>query len=298
MLNAPAFEWYAVPMWPIFLAIHLVGLTGYNLLLRRSLLNNVDKWTLATIMQTGVALPILVLAFIHPLHIHDYSQAIIGQIIVTAGLIIALHATNVTALHHLETGIYSILFNLRIVFTTIFGIAFLSERIIPLQIIGGLVIFLAVLALRGKTKKHITQLGLRWGIAAAVVISVLNLSEKSLINHVGYFGYAIPTMLLATIVMWGVLYARNGRIKPQVIFNKGTLLLMTLRAMSAHGALLALTFGATLSIYTYVSSLSVVLTVILGILILKEREHLRQKLTATAIAFVGLTLILIANLHR
>lgn len=52
---------------------------------------------------------------------------------------------------------------------------------------------------------------------------------------------------------------------------------MTLRAISAYGATLALYFGATLSVYTYISSLSVVATVILGILVLQETDYLSKK---------------------
>lgn len=285
-------------MWPFLLALHLIGLTGYNLVLRRSLLNKVDRWTLATVMQTGVAVPVLIMGILHPLQPGNFTPIIIFQMFVTAGLVIALHATNVAALDHLDTGIYSILYNLRIVFTTIFGIALLKEQIIPLQIAGGMLIFLAVLTLRGNSRKHISVVGLQWGLSAALVISVLNLSEKSLINHLGYFGYAIPTMLLSTIVMWAVLYKRNGGVHFRRVFNRSTVVLMTLRSLSAHGALLALAFGATLSIYTYVSSLSVILTVIFGVVLLHERQHLKQKVLATAIAFVGLTFILIANLSK
>ena len=285
-------------MWPLFLGIHVIGLTGYNLMLRKSLVAKVDRWTLATIMQTGVALPLLVFAAIVRPHLHGYSAALIVQMVVTAGLVIALHTTNVMALQHLEASVYSILFNLRILFTTVFGILFLNETVIPLQILGGVCIFMAVFALRKHDRKHLTIIGIQWGLIAALTISVLNLSEKSLLNHVSYLSYAVPTLLLSSLVMWAVLLIRGTRLPKSYLFKRSTIALMSLRALSAHGALLALTFGATLSIYTYVSSLSVVLTVIFGILLLGEKQQLRQKIVATVVAFTGLTIILVANLSK
>ena len=215
-----------------------------------------------------------------------------------AGLVTALHTTNVMALHYLEASVYSILFNLRILFTTVFGILFLNEAVIPLQILGGLCIFMAVLTLRKHDRKHLTIIGIEWGLVAALTISILNLSEKSLLNHVSYLSYAVPTMLLASVAMWAVLLIRGTRLPESYLFDRSTIALMSLRALSAHGALLALTFGATLSIYTYVSSLSVVLTVIFGILLLGEKQQLKQKMVATVVAFTGLTIILIANLSK
>lgn len=284
-------------MWPIFLALHVIGLTGYNLVLRRSLVLKADRWLLATIMQTGVAIPIFAVAFIKPPHLGDYNAGVVIQILITVVLVIALHLTNVMSLNHLEAGVYSILFNTRIIFTTFFGIALLHEAVIPLQIVGGVLIFLSVLTLRTKSRTQIALVGLQWGLAAALTISVLNLSEKALVGKIGYLAYAIPTMIIATIIMWLVLYIRKGTVSRKMVFNRQTLVLMVLRAISAHGALLALTYGATLTIYTYVSSLSVVLTVLFGILLLNERSHLKARLTAAGIAFIGLTCILIAHLR-
>ena len=196
-------------MLPLFLGIHVIGLTGYNLMLRRSLVAKADRWTLATIMQTGVALPLLLFALIVRPHLHGYSPTLIAQMVGAAGLVTALHTTNVMALHYLEASVYSILFNLRILFTTVFGILFLNEAVIPLQILGGLCIFMAVLTLRKHDRKHLTIIGIEWGLVAALTISILNLSEKSLLNHVSYLSYVVPTMLLASVAMWAVLLIRG-----------------------------------------------------------------------------------------
>lgn len=278
--------------------MHLVGLVGYSLILRQSLVAKVDKWTLATIMQTAIAVPIAITLVVAPPNWQVYDLTACLQIVITALLVVVLHFSNVQALQLLEAGVYSVLFNLRIVFTTFLGIIFLSEAIIPLQILGGLFIFMAVLTVRQKGKKTMTAKGVQWGLIAAIVISVLNLFEKKLISDIGYIAYAVPVMLLATAIMWTILLAQGKRIKLSYVREPKTIALMVLRAMSAYGFTLALGAGAVLSVSSYISSLSVITIVLLAAWLLHERDYMKQKLIATGLAVAGLTFIFIANLIK
>lgn len=285
-------------MWILFLLLHLVGLVGYNLILRKSLVAKADKWALATVMQTAVALPMVAAVCIAPPDITAYDARAWLQIGVTALLVVMLHYTNVQALHALEAGVYSILYNLRIVFTTILGIVFLHEAVLPLQIMGGLCIFLAVLTIRQKGRKEVTSKGIEWGLAAAIVISFLNFFEKKLIGEVGYLGYAVPVMLLAAIIMWTILLLQGKRLTFRYFKEPATINLMALRAISAYGFTLAFNAGGILSVSSYISSLSVIIIVLLGAWLLNERQYMKQKLIATGLAVIGLTLILVANLTK
>lgn len=285
-------------MWIIFLVFHLIGLVGYNLLLRKSIVNKADKWTLATIMQTGIALPLLVIAPFKFPPLDIFTPAIVLHMFITASLIVLLHLSNVKSLQYLEAGVYSVIYNLRIIFTTILGVLFLNEQLIPLQVVGGLLIFASVVAVKQKGRKDLTARGIQWGLFASVVISVLNLNEKQLISQFGFMGYAIPVMIFAAIMMWVILFARGQRIKPSVFIEPRMVSLMVLRTMSAFGFILAFSTGGLLSVSTYISSLGVVLIVILGAVLLGERDYLKRKIIAAAVAFAGLTCIFIANLMR
>lgn len=285
-------------MWLFLIFMHLVGSAGYNLVLRKSLVAKADKLTLATVMQTSVAIPMLVALLVSPPSVHLYDLPIVLVILTTTALVIMLHLTNVKALYYLEAGIYSILYNLRIVFATVLGVLFLGEDILPLQILGGLLIFLGIATFRINIKSTITSLGLRWGIAASVVISILNMLEKSLISQIGYLGYAVLVMLLAAVIMWGLVLYQGRKINLSYFKEPETLQLMALRATSAYGFTLAFSAGAVLSVATYVSSISVIIIVLLGMWLLKERDHIKQKLTATAMAVLGLSAILVANLYQ
>lgn len=285
-------------MWILFLILHLIGLVGYNLLLRKSIVEKVDKWTLATIMQTGIALPLLFLAPFKFPELSIFTPATVFHMFITATLIVFLHLSNVKSLQYLEAGVYSVLYNLRIVFTTILGVVFLNEQLVPLQVLGGLLIFASIIAVKQKGRKDLTTRGIQWGLFASVVISVLNLNEKQLISQFGFVGYAIPVMILAAIMMWIILLARGQRIKPSVFVEPRMVSLMILRAVSAFGFTLAFSMGGLLSVSTYISSLGVIIIVILGAVLLGEKDYLKRKILAAAIAFAGLTCIFIANLMR
>lgn len=128
-------------MWLVFLGFHLVGLTGYNLLLRRSLLQKADPLTLATLMQTAIAVPLLFVMVFRPINLAAYDAKTLIYASGAIVLVIVFNITNVKALQYLEASVYSVLFNLRIIITTILGIVFVGEKLIPLQILGGLLIF-------------------------------------------------------------------------------------------------------------------------------------------------------------
>jgi drug/metabolite transporter (DMT)-like permease len=283
-------------MWPLFIGLHVIGLTGYNLLLRSNKLQHFDRWTIATIMQTGITAPLIFIMPLWPAELTKFSLESWLLVAIVVPLVIALHLTNVKALQYLEASVYSVLFNLRILITTLIGLIFVHEAIIPWQLVGGLLIFLAIVTVRQKGNRTIAHRGITWGIAAAVAISALNFFERELIMHVGFIAYAPITMVLATMIMWAVLLGRKQSLPLRTFGEPQILALIVFRTISAYGFTLAFYYGAKLSVASYISSLSVIFIVMLGVIVLKERDYLRQKLIATSLAVVGLTCILISNM--
>jgi drug/metabolite transporter (DMT)-like permease len=124
-------------MWLVLLAFHLVGLVGFNLILRQSVLKKIDRFGLATIAQTGIAVPAFLLLFIYPPHFAKYSGSSYLFLASVVLLTIALQVSNVKALQYLEASVFAVLYNLRIILTTILGILFLNEKFVWLRIAGG-----------------------------------------------------------------------------------------------------------------------------------------------------------------
>ena len=283
-------------MWLVLLSFHLIGFVGYNLLLRKSITEKIDRFTLATIMQTGITIPLLFTLFYKVPALNRYDLKTTLLVIGLTGFTILLHVTNTMALNYLEAGVYSVLYNLRILFATVLGIVFLGEKTDLIRILGGLLILVAIVIVRQKGSKVLLEKGFSWGLSAAVTISFLNLFEKSTIDRIGYLGYAAPAMLSAMLIMWGYLFYRDRKINFKIFLQPQIIRLMIFRDMSAFGFTLALVYGGLISVSNYISSMGVIFLVALGAIFLGERDYLRQKIFATIVAVAGVTIVLLTSL--
>lgn len=283
-------------MWLLLLFIHVLGLTGFNLILRKSVLEKVDRFALATIMQTGLAIPAVFIVIIRPpeFDLYDTKNYILLGLIILFN--IGLHVSNVKSLQYLEAGVYSIIYNLRLLIVTVLGILFLNEDVIWLRILGGVLIFLAILIVKQKSSKFVRIKGTEWAIAAAFIISFLNVTEKVVINDIGLLNYFPVAMIITWLLMFSYLVLSGRRIRSSVLLQPKMLQLMTFRAISGYAFTGALAAGALVSVANYISGMSVILMVVLGALLLKEREYILRKTIATGVAVLGLTVILISEL--
>lgn len=283
-------------MWLVFLFVHLIGLVGYNLAVRKSLVAKEDKWVLTAVLSTGLSLPLVPFLFFGVIDTSVYTTEIVARLATAIVLEIALQLSIVQALQRLDTGLFSILYNLRVVFATVLGVLFLSEPVVPLRMLGGLLILIGILIVSHKGRKSIDRVGLFWGVTAGVVISLLNFVHKGLIADIGYFNDAVPALMISSLLLWGVALATRRRVNLAHFRKPETIRLMVFRAMSGHGVFLALMAGAVISVANYISSMGVIIIVVLGALLLNERDHLKQKIVATVLAALGLSCILIAQL--
>lgn len=282
-------------MWFLLISLHIVGTVGFNLLLRRSLLKKTDQWFTATVLQTGLFAPFLIKEIVSPIDFPAYTSFELLLLAGAIGGLIALQYCTVKALQYLEASVFSVVYNMRILFATLLGTVFLSEHVGLWALSGGLLIFGAIFIVRQKGKEAITKHGLLFGTGAALAISFMNTCEKELIKLVGYEAYIFPMFATAAIIMWAVVFIRRTPAPLHLLVQPHNLLLMALRACAGFGFSYALVFGP-LAATSYLSSLSVVLVVLFGMLFLGERDYLKSKLIAAGVALLGLTCILIDKL--
>lgn len=277
--------------WLGLISMNVVGTAGFDLLLRGSSWRQVDRWLTATILQTGLFLPFLVKEIVRPIHFPHYTSFDILLLMCAVVALITLQFCNVKALQHLEASVFSVVYNARILFATVLGYLFLSESVGPMALFGGLLIFLAIFIVRQQGVKAIARQGLLFGLGAALAMSTMNTCEKELIKLVGYEQYIFPMFTIAAVIMWAVVLIRRVEAPYKLVLQPRGLLLMALRACAGIGFSYSLVFGPV-AVSSYLSSLSVVLLVVFGMLFLGERDYLRAKLAATGTAIIGLTLIL------
>ena len=280
-------------IWITLLLLHLVGLVGYSLLLRKqAVAHHLHPWVLATLLQTGIMLPMIIAAPFLPIDLGRFTPASIALscVAVVLGIVILFSITK--ALHYLEASTYSVIYNLRIVIATVLAALLLSEVPSVWHIVGAALIVAAIVTVRQRGSQRVTKTGIAWGLVAAVCISIMNVVEKQLIHDVGVLTGAPIITIAVGAIMWGVLLARRYKLPREYIFTKQIIGLMTLRSLSNWAFIFALATGALVSVATFVSAISVVLIIGLGALLLGERDYLRRKILAATLAGLGLVAVI------
>jgi drug/metabolite transporter (DMT)-like permease len=284
--------------WIFFLVVHLIGIVGYTLFLRRSALGKLNKILMAALMQTGIFLPSIIFLILGKVSfVHTPQQ---WFFLVLGGFMLAgLMITNVWALTHLDASLFTILYNLRLLMTTILGYLVLGELPKPLQLLGGFVILVSILMLNLHKNKQWRSKSILIGIFAMFWFSFHAVLEKYNLKHINFESYFFTFALIGTILMWSLVFYKRIKVREQIehIKDKKIYGLLVTRALSAYGYTYALKFGS-LAVTNYVSGMSVSLIVLFGVYILGEKDKLRQKLLAVGVACVGLTLILVSKLIK
>lgn len=283
-------------IWVLLLVGHLIGIVSYTLLLRKSTLGKLNKLLMATLMQTGIFIPSLIFLITGNVSFSHSPQQ--WFFLVLGGCMLAgLMITNVWALSHLDASIFTILYNLRLLTITILGYLILGEFPKPLQILGGLIILVSIFMLNLHQNKQWRSRSVWIGVFAMLWFSFHAVLEKYNLGQVDFESYFFTFALVGTILLWTLVFVKRINVIDQIehIRDKKIYALIGTRALSAYAYTYALKFGS-LAVTNYVSGMSVALIVLFGIYVLDEKSQIRQKLSAVAIAGVGLTLILVSRL--
>jgi drug/metabolite transporter (DMT)-like permease len=205
--------------------------------------------------------------------------------------------TNVWALSKLDASTFTILYNLRLLATTALGFLFLGELPETLQIVGGVVILLSILMLNLHIDKRWKSKSIAIGLFAMLWFSFHAVIEKYNLQQLDFESYFFTFALIATVLLWGLVFYKRINIKSQLVYVRDRKIygLLFTRALSAYAYTYALRYGS-LAVTNYVSGMSVALIVLFGIYVLGEKDNIKQKLLAVAVACVGLTLILVSRL--
>jgi len=281
-------------MWIALLLVHLFSNTGYNALLRHAASDRkMDSLLLAAVMSTAIAVPAMAGVIICGVDFSRFDPrtawGFAGDVVAT----LLFHVLNAKSLEHTEASIFTLLYNLRIGITSLFGIMLLGEPVYALRLAGGGLVFLAGFLIIGKVRGNKT--GVLLSVATAVLISIVTLLEKWMIEAVGYVDFVFPSTIIIAALLWAIILIRKIPIDRSMLTSRSVIALLPLRCASAYGFTLALSFGALLSVSTYVSSLACITTSVAGILFLKERDLLKNKIIAGMVALVGITFIYFAS---
>ena len=283
-------------LWAILITMHMFGLVSYTILLRKISNRKLDKIFTATVMSTALWIPSIFYIFTgkvqFDLTFHQWSFLILGSFFVAG-----LHITNVWALAHLDASMFTILYNLRLLVVTVLGYFILGELPTKLQIVGGIIILSSILMLNLHVDSRWKSKPILIGLFTMLWFSFHATIEKYNISEINIETYIFIFFTLGTLFLWILVFYKRTDVKTQMslLADRQIALLLFTRAISAYSYIYALKQG-DLAISNYISGMSVVVVVLFGIYYLGERNEKKQKLIATAIALVGMTLIFVSKI--
>ncbi|HEX5448022.1 MAG TPA: DMT family transporter [Candidatus Saccharimonadales bacterium] len=211
------------------------------------------------------------------------------------------HIFTYKLLSYLDAGISGLLSISNIIFAIIFAALILHEDLSARQAVGGLILFLVICyttLIARDAKHHTGRRAWAWGLAFALLagfcygLAIVN--EKFLLGRMGVSTYLVfglgCQMLISTLI------AFKGLKKQIKVFRHTNILYLTILsglvvALSGYMFNLAEIRSDNVALVTLSSNFRLILIVLAGALILKERRKLPQKLLAAVVAMAALSII-------
>jgi drug/metabolite transporter (DMT)-like permease len=202
---------------------------------------------------------------------------------------------------YLDAAVGTILGTMSAVFTVFGATLFLHENLSNIQIAGTILLLISVtygvLASRHVKNRsaHVNlAIGAGYALAASIFYAVAALNEKSLLSQISIgsyvlFGWGCQAIIAISAV--GLLQPKSLKVflKPEIL--GWTVSLGVLRAVSGFCFMLSLIKSNNVGLVTVISNFKLIIIILLGAWLLKERKKIAQKTIAAAGASAALVLL-------
>ncbi len=267
----------------------------YGLLSRSTAVKSASPLALSVVYGFYASFFCLFILFFEPWKTPALSFWVIVITIIASLLYAIYDASQFFARQHIEASLFSILFQIAPVVTFI-GSFFLLGESFSLQKIGGVSLIMIgnLIAVYKHTGQVVSFKGYIFALLTIVSIGLAYVADKSVFNNYSLGTYSILMFLLPAFYIWLFFTIRGG--------SQGELI-RELKHSSWRTPLLALitVVGYYLLLKTFqIMDLSVaipivytatILTVFGGIVILKERDNMLQKIMGGVLVFIGLIIL-------
>lgn len=197
------------------------------------------------------------------------------------------------ALQRLEASEVMIISDLRVVVTIIASIIFLGEIFSVGNILGAILILTATLLVIDIRKGFKLNKGIWYTFAAALLAGLAIVADSANVQHYNVLAYSAFSNLLSGcfILAFNRKSMRKWKSFVQPNFLIKMLPLAVLSATQGILYLFALTYGGNTAQVGTIRQASVILTVLLAVLFLNERNKLWQKFVGAILVTVGVFLL-------
>jgi len=194
----------------------------------------------------------------------------------------------------LEASKFVLVFSMRIVFSIIGASFFLHETLDFLQLFGVALVLFGVILVNLQHESAKNRKGELFTLIASFFFGVGMVNDRFLLASFDVypyvsFGFFAPALLIAIIQPKEIMQIKTFLQKRLLIKS---LLVCVLFTIGAIGFNTALKTGPGTPQVLVANTTNIIFTVILSMIVLKERSHLLKKLIATALTFIGLLFVL------
>lgn len=229
----------------------------------------------------------------------DMHQAYLPQFI-AGGLGFAVYNISIyKLLTYFDVATSSILSMFRILFTVIVAAIILQEQLSLRQILGTVLLVASIVYVLqlNRDRKQSTNnnwlIGLGIALAGSLVVSFANVNEKYLLGQMDtntyiVFGWGwqfVMSLMLAATQRKQVRYLLAAKMLPKVFLAGLTL------GIGGYLFIISAVKTDNIAVVSVVSNFRVVIAVLLSAMLLRERQQLGKKLTATLVSMLGIVLI-------
>ena len=198
-----------------------------------------------------------------------------------------------SGLKKVEASEFTVLFSTRAIWSVAAAILILGESFGIKQIFGAVLIIASVFLVSWKKKSFRLTEGEMLILAAAALFGIEFVNDTYLINSIDLFFY-LPLIFLFPAIFTGIINYKRMQKITKVLSLKDALqlaLLALMFAVSATATLTAYTKGHNAAQIAVLNQTSTILIVLLGIVFLNERSHIKLKIIGAIVSLIGVFLV-------
>lgn len=279
--------------WQLLIFIYVI-LFSISVLLRRVLLFNdkSDPIAFAIVFQGLIGAIIGIYALVHGFEAPDFRKYWI-PIVATTLFYTVGNIVSAKAFQLVEASVMSVLLTTSAIWTILMGIFLFDEKLVFTDFMGIALIFLSLILLLEKKKSLKLDKGIGLGLLSAICFGLAIAEGAYVGRRADIPTWAALTFLLPAAVTLLMKPMAIAKMKP--FLNRQVLIRMLSLAFIGGVASVASLFAyrdGNVNLIAILQQTAVIVSTILGIIFLHERQRLWQKIAAAAICFLGVLLLI------
>jgi drug/metabolite transporter (DMT)-like permease len=278
--------------WQLLVFISVVT-NSVSVLLQKIILKDdkTDSVAFSIVFQIFTGLLILIYSLVRGFSVPDLIPLLPNLVLMT----ILYGAGNIfifKALKTSEASQFTIIFATRTIWSIVAAIIFLGEGFTIKQLIGTGLILSSIVLVAWKDKLRLGK-GSLLSLGAAAFFGLAFANDALIVRNFDVPSYMAIAFIVPALAVWAIFPQSTEKMKP--MFNKEFLkklgILGVFYAISALTIFFAYQIGRNAVQIAPLNQTSMILTVILAIIFLKEKSQLTRKLVGVILSFIGILLL-------